>query len=257
MRSIKDYQKLHLKKYRDLFGLFIVEGKRICQEALQSNWQIEAVFLEENFFKESAYSGIIEQISERGLAPHILKPDIFRKLSDTESPQGILLVMKKPAPVKSLKSIIPKTGVILLLDGVRDPGNLGTIIRCADWFGISTIISSKNTVETFNLKVIRTSMGSIFRIHSTQAEDIKKVIVFLKENNFTIVGTSPKASRRLEEHSPASPVALILGAEATGISAPVKSLIDINVRISKVGKAESLNVAVAGGILMNHYSSFF
>jgi len=257
MRSIKDYQKLHLKKYRDQFGLFIVEGKRICQEALQSTWQVESAFLEENFYKESGNAGIVEQISSKGYTLQIVNPTIFRKLSDTESPQGILLVMKKPAPLKSLKSIIPETGVVLILDGVRDPGNLGTIIRSADWFGISTIISSSTTVETYNLKVVRTSMGSIFRIHSTQAEDIKKAIVLLKENNFTIVGTSPKASSKLEEHRPASPVALILGAETTGISAAVKSLIDINVRIGKAGRAESLNVAVAGGILMNHYSGFF
>jgi len=182
---------------------------------------------------------------------------MFRKLSDTESPQGILLVMKKPTPVKSLTSIIPKTGIILITDGVSDPGNLGTIIRSADWFGVSTIINSRYTVDTYNLKVVRTSMGSIFRIHSIQVENLKKAIVLLKENKFTIVGAFPKASRRLEEHTPVSPVALILGAEATGISSSIRSLIDINVRISKVGRAESLNVAVAGGILMNHYARFF
>jgi TrmH family RNA methyltransferase len=100
-------------------------------------------------------------------------------------------------------------------------------------------------------------MGSIFRIHSIHVEDLKKAIKLLKECKFTIVGAFPKASCRLEEHSPASPVALILGAEATGITSSITSLIDIKVRISKVGMAESLNVAVAGGILMNHYARFF
>lgn len=257
MRSIKDYQKLHLKKFRDQFGLFVVEGKRISVEALQSDWQIEAVFLEKNFHIKSANSEIMRYISSRGLFPQLLEPNIFKKLTDTESPQGILLVIKKPDPVKSLTSIIPKKGIIIITDGVSDPGNLGTIIRSADWFGVTTMINSRDAVDTYNPKVVRTSMGSIFRIHPIQVEDLKKTISYLKENNFTIVGAFPKASLRLEEHSPVSSVALILGAEATGISSSISSLIDINVRINKVGRAESLNVAVAGGILMNHYASFF
>jgi TrmH family RNA methyltransferase len=257
MRAPKDYQKLHLKKYRDQFGLFIVEGKRLCQEALLSNWQIEAVFLEEEFQNKPENSDVIEQFTQRGLTTHLLKSSVFRKLSDTESPQGILLVIKKPALQRSLKSIIPKTGIVLIVDGVSDPGNLGTIIRSADWFGISIIMSSQETVDTYNLKVLRASMGSIFRIHPIQLRDIRKGIILLKENNFTIVGSFPKASSRLEEHIPAGPVALILGAEATGISSSIKSLIDIKVRIRNKGSAESLNVAVAGGILMNHYSQYF
>jgi TrmH family RNA methyltransferase len=256
MRSLKDYQKLHQKKYRDQFGLFIVEGKRICEEALHSNWPIDAAFFTDEFLEKRVNSALIEQIKARGVAPNILKSDIFHKLSDTESPQGILLVMKKPVPKNNLNSGMIQPGVILVLEGIRDPGNLGTIIRSADWFGISDIISSPNTVDTYNPKVVRTSMGSIFRINSIQAEDIKAVLVNLKKNNFVVVGTFPNNALKLEEHIPSTPVALILGSEASGISKSLISFIDLKVRISKTGRAESLNVAVAAGILMNHYSRF-
>jgi TrmH family RNA methyltransferase len=188
---------------------------------------------------------------------HTLKSQVFKKLADTESPQGILMIMNKPTPEKNEDSDISEERMVLILDGIRDPGNLGTIVRAAAWFGVYTIILSQDSVDAYNLKVVRSSMGSIFRMNFIQSQDLKETIGILKENNFIVVGAFPQATLKLEEHIPEFPLALIMRAEASGISPALLSLIDIEITIHKSGDAESLNVAVAAGILMNHYSRFF
>ncbi|UCF62832.1 MAG: RNA methyltransferase [bacterium] len=254
MLSLKDYQKLHLKKYRDHWGLFIAEGKRICREALQSNWEIVAAFRSDDFQNDPDFETISEQINRKALRLQIINTNQFKKLSDTESPQGILLVLKKPFSFPKTEDIIKNLRMLVLLDGVRDPGNMGTIIRNADWFGIQTIITSPDSVEVYNPKVVRASMGSIFRVNCHESKNIEVTIKQLKKNKISIVGSSPLASLELEDHRPAFPVAIILGGEATGISSNLHPLVDIQVHIKQFGHAESLNVAVASGILMNYYS---
>ncbi|MBN2367184.1 MAG: hypothetical protein JXL67_13530, partial [Calditrichaeota bacterium] len=126
-----------MKKYRDKWRLFLVEGKRLCREALNSGWKIEKAFLREDFSLDSD-SGLFGKIlSERKIPLRMLKPDDFRKLADTENPQGIMLIVHKPAPREMREWLAAKPRILLVLDGIRDPGNMGTIIRSADWFGVS------------------------------------------------------------------------------------------------------------------------
>ena len=254
IRSLRDYQKLHLKKYRDQWSLFIAEGKRICLEALQSNWEIDAAFISGDFQNDPDLSIIVEKLPLKTPKLQILTTVQFKKLSDTDSPQGILLVLKKPSAFLKTNNIVRSFRMLVILDGVRDPGNMGTIIRNADWFGVQAIITSPDTVDIYNPKVVRASMGSIFRVNCHESRNIEDTIMELKKNNVTIIGSSPQAPFDLENHRPAFPIAIILGGEAGGISSSIQPLLDVQVQIKKSGQAESLNVAVAAGILINYYS---
>ena len=255
MRSLKDYLKLKLKKYRQEWGLCIIEGKRLCEEALTSDWTIEAAFISENFANDAYYRTIKKLFSERKITPSILGLSDFKNLADTETPQGILLVMKIPQQAGIPEKIIANADWLLLLESVRDPGNLGTIIRTADWFGVPLILSSSDSVDFYNSKVIRGSMGSIFRVPCVEIQDMKSLLSFLKKRNFTIIGTSPEARLGLDDFTGQPPFAIVLGSEAAGLSDGLSRQINSIIRINRRGDAESLNVAVAAGIILHHFSN--
>ena len=191
MRSFKDYQKLRMKKYRRDWELCIIEGKRLCEEGLLSDWIVEAAYITDSFVNDPFYLKLKKLFSRRKITPAILNLSDFKNLAETENPQGVLIVMKIPAQAQSMDALITKSKWVLLLDGIRDPGNMGTIIRTADWFGLPLIISSSDSVDFFNPKVIRSSMGSIFRVDCLEVQDMNRMLTSLKNNNFSIIGTSP------------------------------------------------------------------
>ncbi|MBB6448280.1 TrmH family RNA methyltransferase [Geomicrobium halophilum] len=172
-----------------------------------------------------------------------VKASIFEALSDTESPQGWLAVC--------LMSQQPKmgSGNVLLIDGIRDPGNMGTIIRTAEAVGMSGIYVSPDTVDVYNGKVIRATQGALFHIPIV-AYDLEDAIRSLIEEGKVIYGTSMHAEASYMKAAPRESYALLLGNEAEGISPPLLRMVDKTVSIPIVGNAESLNVAVAAGVLM-------
>lgn len=251
MKSWKDYQKLHQKKFRDEWQLFIVEGIRLCQEALDSDWGIEVAYTNENFYSSPKSKKFIKQIEKRSIKIKLLKETYFRKLSNTAQPQGILFVMKIPKHEKIRETVLLNQKFILILDGVRDPGNMGTIIRTADWFGVDGIIASNDSVDFFNPKVVRSSMGSIFRVSLLVENDMSNRIKILKAHHFQIITTSISSKKQLNGIRVIPPIALVLGSEVAGIAKIYQNLADENITIAGYRKTDSLNVAVAGGILMN------
>ena len=176
-------------------------------------------------------------------------------MAETENPQGVLFVMKIPLQSQSIEAHISQHQWFILLEGIRDPGNMGTIIRTADWFGIPLIISSSDSVDFFNPKVIRSSMGSIFRVDCIEIKNLSSIITILKEKEYLIVGTSPSAPIYLDDSVVKPPFVIVLGSEADGISDDLKASLDTIVKINRHGKSESLNVAVAAGIIMHHFSN--
>jgi TrmH family RNA methyltransferase len=251
MHSLKDYRKLHLKKYRQKWGLFVAEGKRLCRDALQSGWQIQAAFMTPDFMRDPEWPDFQEKLAEHHIPVTALQDKDFRKLADTENPQGILFIIRiNPATTES-EYAKAAGSLILLLDGIRDPGNMGTIIRTADWFGIPLILSSSESVDFFNQKTVRASMGSVFRLTCHETPDLRQTILHLKNNGFSVIGTSPSASRTLQDLKIQLPVALVLGGEAEGITPEVQGILDFTVMIPRRGEAESLNVSVAAGILLH------
>ncbi len=251
MHSLKDLKKLKQKKYRDRWGLFLVEGKRICEEALRSDWPVEAACFSAAFDHDPEAEPFRRMLRNRNIKPEPLTDDQFRKMAETENPQGILLVMRKPSPGKIDKYLDPAFPLVLLLDGIRDPGNMGTIIRSADWFGLNLIISSSDSVDYFNPKTVRSSMGSLFHLHCLEADDISQTVSSLRNNHYTLVATSSQATGTSEDVPSDKPLALILGGEAEGVSDPLQKQADLHLTIPRFGKAESLNVAVAAGILLS------
>lgn len=252
-QSWRTYLPLLKKKKRQETGMFMVEGLRICRDALVSGWTVEAVFATEAFAASAAGEDFREMLRQHGQEWQLLAPGNFRRLAETESPQGILLVVRMPAEDATLSGPgWAQAGFLLLLQGVRDPGNLGTIIRSADWFGVDGIILSADCVDPYNPKVLRGTMGSIFHLPLAVAPRLTEVLSRLKQRGFQIFASAVEGAQRMPEIQFQKPLALILGNEAHGVSGELQNLSDQTVRIEKYGRAESLNVGIAGAVLMGH-----
>lgn len=251
-KNWREYRKLRLKKYRSERQLFTVEGVRLCREALASDWKIEAGFCSQHFSRHPEYENFKYLFQQREVKPQILSDTNFKLLANTDNPQGILLVIRMPEGQTGPEDFrrIEKFGVIL--EGIRDPGNLGTIIRTADWFGVQLLIALPDTVDFYNPKVVRASMGSFLRVPFMEQDNLAKTVATLRYGGCQILGSAAQKGALLEQLKVKPPVVLILGGEAEGISPQLEELADDIVNIPKFGQSESLNVAVAGGILMHH-----
>ena len=234
---IKKLSKLKTAKGRKEFGLFINEGERSCFEAVKCGFDLECVVMTEEFFDshENLFSDFeIVVTSEKA----------FTGLCDTKTPQGVLAVAKIPKTNKISK------GKYMYLDSVRDPGNAGTIIRSAHAFGFSGVIFSKECVDVFSPKVIRSSMGSVFYIDVLTDADIK-TLEDARNNGFFITASALYGeSKDVSQMTKKENMILVAGNEAEGVSEEILSFADEIVHINMPGGAESLNVAVASSVLM-------
>jgi TrmH family RNA methyltransferase len=249
-------QYLHLQKKKKRYEerKFIIEGVRLCHEALLSGWGVEDALVIDAFTRSEHWLQFEELFKQREIAWQIISEQQLNRLADTETPQGVLMIMQMPA-YRLDQLNLRKTAFVVLLQGVRDPGNLGTIIRSADWFGTGAVILSGDCVDPFNSKVLRGSMGSIFHLPVFTVPKLADVIAQLKENRFWVIAASVNGDKILQQLHLKKPVALLLGGEAQGISPDLEKHADVSVRIWKYGRAESLNVAIAGSVFMNHIAA--
>jgi TrmH family RNA methyltransferase len=247
--KLKELIKLKTKKGRKTQGKFLIEGLRLCEEMASSNWDAESVLFTSSFQDSTAGKKLLRKFERRNVHTIPLKNDAIKKLSDTVTPQGIICVVK--IRQFSWDEVWSKVlSIVLVLDQIRDPGNVGTLIRTADAFGIDGVILSTDTVELFNPKVIRSTMGSIFHVPVFGEVDLEKTIPGLKRRNFKICGTDAKEGKDLDQLDYSSNICLLIGSEAKGLSTRLSRLSDETIRIPTGGKAESLNASVAGGILL-------
>ncbi len=249
--SWKQYLPLLTKKGRRQAGQFLVEGSRICQDALNASREIEAAFLSETFSSDNRWPTFRAMLDERNIPWRILPERHFQKISDTPSPQGIALVLTLPAPQDIVKQL-EDCNFILALQSVRDPGNLGTLIRTADWYGVQGILLSEDCVDPFNSKVVRSTMGSLFHLPVYQDVNFQELLPQLQKEGFRIVTTALKNGKGLPALQIRQPAIILLGSEAHGLSDDLLSQSDDVITIPGFGQAESLNVAIAGGVIM-HY----
>ena len=232
-QQLKNVRKLlESAKYRKETGLFVVEGERLFKEVPEG--LIAQVYVSEKFQGNLPDEKICE----------VVDAEIFKGISDTVSPQGILAVVRKP---RFAEEDAPE-GKVILLDGVRDPGNMGTIIRTAEAAGVRAVYLSPDCADIFNPKVVRSTMGSIFRVPVFYA-DLLEVIKKFKESKKAVYGTSLEADKFYDEVS-LSDAGIVIGNEANGISREVLSSVTCNVKIPMKGKVESLNAAVCAAVLM-------
>ena len=243
--KLKFFSSLLIKKYRYRHRMFLVEGKKLCQEALKSSYRVEALIVNE--VKEMGE--ILPGGMSEGFPVYSTTAQVFSSLSTHENPEGILAVVHFPETIggeKKETALHWQRGPGIILDGIQDPGNLGTIIRTADWFGIPYVICLQGTVDIYNPKVLRSSMGSMFRVE----------IIALKEAELPLASLGSRLCVASMEGLPLSQVAirpddfLLLGNEANGISISPTVLPEARwIHIPGTPGAESLNVGVAAGIL--------
>ena len=230
---IKLITSLSQKKYRQKHQLFIVEGVKVVQEFLSSSYELEILFSTENDF---SFTNKFIKVSDQEL----------KKISGLKNPNKVLAIFKIP------NQINPKTDdLVLALDNINDPGNLGTIIRLCDWFGIEQLVCSNETVDCFNSKVVQASMGSLTRVAISYL-DLKK---YLQNTSVPIFIADMDGLNVYKTKLPDSAV-LVLGNEANGISDDIKQLVTTKITIPRYGafqQTESLNVATASAILLSEF----
>lgn len=233
--QLKLITSLSQKKYRQKHNLFIAEGIKVVNELLNSSFEVELIFCT-NDFQTMLPENKITRVSETEL----------KKISTLKSPNKVLSLFKIPE-----EKPIQNSGLILALDAINDPGNLGTIIRLCDWFGIAQLVCSKNTVDCYNQKVVQASMGSLTRI-KIQYLDLKN---YFSESLLPTFIADMNGENVYQTVLPKEGI-LILGNEANGVSEEIKKKIKHKISIPRFGetqKTESLNVATAAAILISEF----
>lgn len=242
--ELKKIASLQHKKFRRTEKMFFVEGVRLVEEALNSQYVPEYLLsTEKASFK---YRQLLNTATAKGIRTEIISEKEFVKLSDTDNPQGIAVVLHS---IINLKKTQPVSKNIIYLDQISDPGNLGTIIRSAAWFGFTDIVLSPDTADIENSKVIRSSMGAIFQVQFFREETRLEIIKSLREKNYTILVTDVNGSDLTSSNTPAKFI-LCFSSEAHGCSEDLKNISDYQLKISRNGIGESLNVASAAAIFM-------
>ena len=226
-------------KERKNTGLFTAEGVKIHTEAPKE--RIEEVFVSESFAKEN------EQLLS-GAETVVVRDDVFAKMCDTQTPQGILTVLKQPKT--TLEEILERDGPIVLLEDVQDPGNVGTIIRTAEGAGAAGVILSSGCADLFAPKTIRSTMGSVFRVPAVFTDDPVQTAERLHRFGSTLYAAHLRGKNFYDEQEYRSPCTLLIGNEARGLSEGLSAAADVLVKIPMEGKLESLNASVAAGILL-------
>lgn len=232
--EIKQIRSLREKKFRDAYGLFVVEGEKMVQEALLSDFEVVRVWRR-------------DEIGEAAMA----------RISQLSTPSPVLAVVARPEPA----GIVLQRSLCLGLDGIRDPGNLGTILRIADWFGVETVFASDDCVDQFNPKVIQASMGSVFRVRVITA-DLVDIARRFREAGMRVYGTFLDG-KNLYQESLVPEGLVLMGNEANGIRPEVAAEADARLLIPSFGRsaretgagtgAESLNVAAATAITLSEF----
>lgn len=230
---LKLITSLSQKKYRHKYKLFVVEGVKVVQEFLNSSYELEILFSTESSF---SYLDSFIEVSEQEL----------KKISSLKTPNKVIALFKIPVQKNSSSS-----GLIVALDAINDPGNLGTIIRLCDWFGIDQLLCSKETVDCYNTKVVQSSMGSLTRVAISYI-DLKEYLISVSIPVFI----ADMDGDNIYEMKPPTSAVLVMGNEANGISNSIKEIVSTKITIPRYGDSqltESLNVATATAILLSEF----
>lgn len=233
--QIKLISSLQQKKYRIAHQLFFAEGVKVIQELLESNFELEHLYTTQNDFEEVLFA-----------KKTLVHETDLKKITALATPNTCLAVFKMPVEKK-----IKESGLILALDSIRDPGNLGTILRLCDWFGVGQLLCSKETVDIYNPKVVQATMGSIARVNVNYVD----LNAFILESKLPVFGTFMDGLNIYKTTLPSEGI-IIMGNEANGISEELEKVIKNRLSIPRFGdvqKTESLNVATATAIILSEF----
>lgn len=246
--------QLKQKKYRDERKEYLIEGPNLVREALRNGGELKVIIRSPEFLLEDFESENLDPaLTDAEMA--VMSSGLFRKLSDTETPQGILAVVKKKVYTEEGFFSAKSAGTdhksnIIVLDRLQDPGNIGTILRTADAAGYMGAILLKGTADIYSPKIVRAAAGSLFRLPVLFADTPGQVVRLLKGYGKTIVCTALSSSRYYYDVDLAENAAVIIGNEGNGVCEEFLNRSDIVIRIPMEGTIESLNAAVSAGILM-------
>ena len=245
---VKHVKKLKEKKYRDKSQEFIIEGIKLVKEAIEEKANIKQIIICDN----CEDTGIIPKDLMYEIAKYnciYVTENILKTMSDVNAPQGIMAIIGRN---NKEKDIDYSQDIIVALDDIQDPGNLGTILRTVDRIGLNQILVSKGTADCYNPKVVRSTMGAIFRIKIIECEDLEQTLKETQKNNFKLVVSSLQTNNCLYDINFDKKV-IIIGNEANGVEPQIQEMADEKIKIPMLGKTESLNASVATGIILYEY----
>lgn len=245
--EIKKIKKLYDKKVREEERKFIIDGIKILKEAFEEKADIEKIVICRDLLDKNSQltdEAFLNKIKEYETIE--TSESVFKSISEVQTPQGIIAIIRIN---EERNKIDLNEDLFLVLDDIQDPGNIGTIIRTADSAGISQIIATKGTADCYNSKVIRATMGAIFRVKVIYTDNIINTLDMLQKNNIKVLATDLLATKTIYE-ADYNKSAIVIGNEANGVSKKVLDKANEKIKIPMWGRAESLNAAVATGIII-------
>lgn len=242
-QQVKRLLQLQKKsKVRNEEKVFVVEGLRMFAEVPKKS--VERVYISETLYNKKK-----QELNLQDFPYEILSDNVFERVSDTQTPQGILCVVKQPE--YNLQELLKKENPhFVVLDNLQDPGNLGTIVRTAEGAGVDAVLMSKDCVDIYNPKTIRSTMGSIYRVPFIYIEDIPNLLDVFKQNGIQSYAAHLDGENAYDQENYKTGTAILIGNEGNGLREEVWKNADILVRIPMCGQVESLNAAIAASVLM-------
>ncbi len=242
---------LKKSKERRHQGMFVVEGTKMVCEAPEG--LLKAVYVSESYEvaleNKAVVEGFLQRAKEKRITFEVLSDSVFKAVSDTQTPQGILAIVKMPE--YSLEALLKGNKThLLLLESIQDPGNLGTMVRTGEGAGVTGIIMNKTTVDLFNPKTIRSTMGSIYRVPFYITEDLGETMEGLKKQGISLYAAHLKGQHNYDEENYTKACGFLIGNEGNGLSEEIANRADGYIRIPMEGEVESLNAAISATLLM-------
>ena len=245
---IKHIRKLKDKKYRDESNEYVVEGVKLVEEAVKENAKIKQIIVCEDTTRTYEIpTHIMLEIAKYECIS--VSDKIINIITQVTNPQGIMAIIEKNAQNAKIDYT---QDIIVVLDDVQDPGNLGTILRTVDSIGLNQIIVSKGTADAFNSKVVRSTMGAIFRIKIIEVENLAQAIKEMRKHHFKLMVTSLQTKNSIYDIDFYKKI-IVIGNEANGVSKEIQDMADEKAKIPMLGRTESLNASVAAGVVMYEY----
>lgn len=245
---IKNIRKLKDKKYREAENKYIIEGIKLIEEAIEENAKLDTVVVCEDCVQNHTIEQkILYEIAKYNCI--YVSEKVFNAVTEVNNPQGILAVVKKDKREEEIKY---DEDMIVVLDGIQDPGNLGTILRTVDSVGLHQIIVSEQTADAYNPKVVRSTMGAIYRVNIIVSHNLVETLKEIKKHKYKILATSLQTEKSIYDIQYQKKV-LVIGNEANGVSKEILEMADEKVKIPMLGKTESLNASVATSVILYEY----
>jgi RNA methyltransferase, TrmH family len=256
--KLKELKELTHKKHRDEQGKFLIEGVRLVGEALNSDYKVLEAFHTADLNQQPGGEALLHLLQKKASAVQEITHRELEALTDTVNAQGVVVVVKQKK--FNTEDLLQKNGaqsVLVGFDGVSDPGNVGTMVRTCDWFGVDGILLGRNSVELYNPKVLRSTMGGLFHLPIAEDLDLLSTATHARSLGYKVYVADHNGETHFDHVQYAMKSLLIFGNEAWGVSDQLKALADTRISIRRYGAGESLNVSVACGVVLSRLHNLF